>query len=344
METARWRDAPRLTAIWEADWDDDGGLRGPSAVAVARGSGMVAVADHVVHDVTFVSPQGIVLGHWPRQASDSGPLSLPAALDWRSDGTLAVLDPVRQTVLRVDTAGRLAGESRIAPVLAANFPYWWVSLRGADIIGISDPSVVRADIGRMVTVDLLRTTDSGRGLDTVLTKSEPAVPDGRASPIDAPGLWVPVAAQLRDGRLAVAGDVAQFRIRILGPDGQVIRQLCRITSPSDLPEEDTAHALEPKPAERVPSRVRIGRLFSDHEGRLWAQRDRTSGVFLQDRWFGPPGARFDVLDATGEYLGEVRAPADTRLAAALGNTVIGLREDRTGRVTVVGFRLEAGER
>ncbi len=41
---ARWRGVPRLIEIWEARWDVEGGLRGPRAVAVAQGSGMVAVA------------------------------------------------------------------------------------------------------------------------------------------------------------------------------------------------------------------------------------------------------------------------------------------------------------
>jgi hypothetical protein len=63
-------------------------------------------------------------------------------------------------------------------------------------------------------------------------------------------------------------------------------------------------------------------------------------VYLQDRWFGPPGATFDVLDRSGRYLGEVHAPDDTRLAAAHGNTVIGLRSDSLGAVSVVAFRLE----
>lgn len=341
---ARWRGVPRLIEIWEARWDGERGLRGPKAVAVAQGSRMVAVADHVFHNITFISPRGIVLRHWPRQARGSGQLSLPAALDWRPDGTLAVLDPVRGKILRLDTAGHLVDESFLAPALVANFPYWWVSLRGSDVIGTTSPRVVSADTTQMVTMYLLRTTDSGRVLDTVLTKSVPVVPGRGWSPTFVPGSSVPVAAHLGDGLLAVAGDVAEFRIRILGPDGQVIRQLCRITPPTALSEEETADARELGTGERAPSMARIGRLFSDNESRIWAQRDRASGVFVQDRWFGPPGATFDVFDATGEYLGEVRAPDDTRLAAAHGNTVIGLRADRAGQVTVVGFRLEARER
>jgi hypothetical protein len=343
-DDARWRDVPRLIEIWEARWDDERGRRGPRAVAVAEGSGMVAVADHVFTNITFISPSGIVLRHWPRQARGSGPLLHPTALDWRPDGTLAVLDRLGRKILRLDTAGHLVDESLLAPALVAHFPDWRVSLRGSDVIGTTSPRIVRADTTQMVTMYLLRTTDSGKVLDTVLTKSVPVVPGRGFSPTFVPGSSALVAAHLGDDLLAVAGDVAEFRVRILGPDGQVIRQICRITPPTALSQEETADARELGKGERAPSRARIGRLFSDNESRIWAQRDRASGVFVQDRWFGPLGATFDVLDVTGEYLGEVRAPDDTRLAAAHGNTVIGLRADRAGQVTVVGFRLEARER
>jgi hypothetical protein len=74
------------------------------------------------------------------------------------------------------------------------------------------------------------------------------------------------------------------------------------------------------------------------------QRDRVSGAYLQDRWFGPRGATFDVLDSSGAYLGEVRAPENTRLVAAHGNTVIGLSVDSSFVVSVVGFHMEQNKK
>lgn len=330
----------RLRKTWEVHRGGEPGLRGPSAVAVDRASGMVAVADHVTTAIDLITSEGAPAWRWIRPGRGPGQLSSPAALDWAVDGTLAILDQDLQKIVQLDSEGHLVAESPLAPSFSGNLPDWWVFLRGSDIIGVPTPRLAGTDPRRVIDMFLLLARNHGAGIDTIITKPVRVFRGSAFSPSILPGSSAPVAAPLEGGLLAVAGDTPRFRIRILSPDGKVLRVVCRITSA--LPFSDAEHRLaaELGAAEPASSLARIGRLFSDGEGRIWAQRDRVSGVYLQDRWFGPPGATFDVLDRSGRYLGEVHAPDDTRLAAAHGNTVIGLRSDSLGAVSVVAFRLE----
>jgi len=333
------RRALRLRPIWEARPGPGGGLRGPSAIAVDSASGMLAIADHVTGSIDVIAPIGTAVAHWSQRGRGPGQLSFPAALDWTPDGALAVLDPDLRKIVRLDSAGRVVAEFPLAPALMGNVPDWWVFLQGSDIVGVPSPRLMSTMPTRAIDMVLLRARSFGAGIDTIIAMAVWVSQGGGLSPSIVPGSAVPVAAPLGDGLLAVGGDTPQFRIRILGPDDQVLRVICQITPALPLSDGETRLAAELGAAEPVSNLARIGRLFSDGEGRIWAQRDRVSGVYLQDRWFGPPGATFDVLDRSGAYLGEVRAPDDTRLAAAHGNTVIGLRSDSVGAVSVVAFWL-----
>lgn len=330
----------RLRETWEVHPGGEPGLRGPSAVTVDRASGMVAVADHVTTSIDLITSEGTLAWRWIRPGRGAGQLSYPAALDWAADGTLAVLDPDLRKIVRLDSEGHLVAESPLAPSLSGNLPDWWVLLRGSDIIAVTSPPLMSTDPTLAVDMFLVLARNYGAGIDTILTKAVRVAQGGGFSPSVVPGSSVPVAAPLEDGLLAVAGDIAQFRIRVLGPDRRVLRVICRITPALPLSEAELRLAAELGAAEPASTHARIGRLFSDGEGRIWVQRNRVSGVYLQDRWFGPPGATFDVLDRSGRYLGAVQAPDDTRLAGAHGHTVIGLRSDSLGAVSVVAFWLE----
>ena len=174
-------------------------------------------------------------------------------------------------------------------------------------------------------------------MDTLLQRIVASAPS--APTIQLPGTPVPVAAALGSGVVALAGYTAEYRIRLVDASGTVIRQLCRETEPLPLSPHEIAFADNQKAFESVAHRARIGRLFAGADGRLWVQRNRILGANGLERAFGPVGAVFDVFEPDGQYLGEVRAPAEARIAAAHGDLVIGLRVGGLGEVSVVGYRI-----
>jgi hypothetical protein len=184
---------------------------------------------------------------------------------------------------------------------------------------------------------LLRYRGYGAGIDTLLMAAVSVRRGSGFSPGVGPGTSAPTAAPLPDGLLAVAGDIPEFRIRILSADGRVVRVICLVTPALPLSDGERGLVAEGAAVEPEARRARIGRMFSDDAGRIWVQRDRVSGVLVQDRWFGPRGATFEIVDHRGHAIGRVRAPPDTRLAAAHGDQVFGLRTDSRGLVSVVAF-------
>lgn len=333
---------PLLMQAWEVE--DVGGerLRGPSAVAVSPGSGMIAVADHVTTSVTLISRDGKWARRWSRPGRGRGELSHPAAMTWMADGSLAVLDPGNRKILRFDSTGVLIDESFISTTLAAGSSISWALMRTSDVVRVASRWVRGTDSNQVVDLRVLWSHEYGSVIDTILAESLPLLRGENLSLSVLPGSPIPMVAPWGDSLLAVAGDIAEFRIRVMASDGRVVRQICRVSPPVPFSEPESTVAARLGRTGRPSDAARIGRLFADGDGRIWAQRDRVTGVYLQDRWFGPLGATFDVLDSGGTYLGQVRAPDDTRLAAADGSTVIGFRVDSVGRVSVVSFRVIPG--
>jgi hypothetical protein len=307
-------------------------------VAIAARSGAIAIADHVTTSVDFLTAEGVPVARWLGSAEEPGTLSLPDALDWTPEGDLDVLDPVFRKVIRLNGQGRFVGESPLGPALDA-VPDWWVWLRGTDVVGVPTPRLIGTDEWRGLVMPLLRFRNRGSAKDTLLTATVTLEHGSGFSPSVRPGMHVPAAAPLPGGYLVVAGDIPQFRIRTLSPDGKVVRVICHVTA--GFPPSDHQDRLAPRGG-RTPRRsllARVGRLLSDGTGRIWVQRDWVSGALVQDRSFGPLGATFDILGTDGRILGRVRAPADTRIAAAQGDVVIGLRTDNVGMASVVAFQL-----
>lgn len=335
--------APRLREIWETRPDSGRGLRGPIAVGVEPTSGMIAVADHVMTSIDLIAPDGRPVARWASVGKGRGELSTPAALDWSLDGTLAVLDPVLRKVVRLDSRAHVVNEVDLAS--GFEVPDWWVMLRGSDMLGVTSPVTLaleggrRRDSGRRVYMLLLRASGFGAEIDTLLIGEVLLQSDGALSWRISPDASVPVAAFLEGGHVAVGGDIPEFRIRVLGPKGKTDRVICMVTPV--LPHSGLERGVGDKAsvAQATPSKPRMARLLSDGGSQIWVQRSSSSGVYLQDRWFGPLGGTYDVLDRSGAYLGEVKAPDDTRIAAVRSGTVIGLRYGSTGRVSVVSFTL-----
>ncbi|MFV1985884.1 MAG: hypothetical protein ACC682_01270, partial [Gemmatimonadota bacterium] len=151
-----------------------------------------------------------------------------------------------------------------------------------------------------------------------------------------------------DGRVAVGGEGPDYRVRIVTPTGgeQVI---CRPVTGLPLRPDELGEGLDPdnpfrqpmlqspRPAEPAP----IGRLMLGREGRLWVERDRPSMSDPRQFLSGRPGSLYDVFDATGAYLGELRAPDHAKLVAASGDRVWAFEVGEFDVTWVVAYRLEA---
>jgi hypothetical protein len=79
------------------------------------------------------------------------------------------------------------------------------------------------------------------------------------------------------------------------------------------------------------------RLLLSTDGQLWVQRDRPDPT--ADEVFGRAGARYDLFDPEGVYLGEVRAPDEVSLQAVAGNVVWGF-DSSGGTTDLAAYRLE----
>jgi hypothetical protein len=337
----RWGKAVRLAPLWEVGpavevW----AVNSPNAVALHPTSGVLAIADHSTSTVTFIGPDGRRLARWGTQGSKAGEIALPHAVDWMRDGRLAVLDPVNAKVVFLDTAGRLLSEQRTDSLRRLGIHEVGTILMEADIIirregpdpraGSSDATPERQD-------HILWASNYGATVRAVTTAPV------RLSSVEAntplPGTALPVAAPLEDTLLAVAGDIPELRIRIINRSGRVIREICRVTPPLPLSPAESAAAKRLGQSESAERRARVGRLLTGVDGRIWAQRNRPTGALLADHWFGPLGAGFDVFTRDGEYLGQITAPGDTRLVAARGDTVVGIRYQNAGAVAVAAYRI-----
>jgi hypothetical protein len=81
-------------------------------------------------------------------------------------------------------------------------------------------------------------------------------------------------------------------------------------------------------------------MFHSSDGRLWVQRDRPAPLMEHDVMLGVAGARYDVFDAEGRYLGEVQAPERLRALGATREEVYGFEIDDQGAIWVVAYRME----
>jgi hypothetical protein len=166
--------------------------------------------------------------------------------------------------------------------------------------------------------------------------------------LEPPGAPRLLAAVGTDGRIALGGLDARYRVVLLDKDGEPRRIVCRdapalrltdreLTAPSDRDDTEDAEAAlreAPLPDSLAP----YGRLVLGARGRLWVQRERPAPL-RGESFLGVPGARWDVFDADGQYLGLVRAPEGARLQAASGDTVWGYEIGDLDETWVLAYRL-----
>jgi hypothetical protein len=346
----RWADAqlqPHLEELWRVGATEVG-LGYPAALAASR-SGRLAVADFERDRVFVFGEDRHTLGSWPHEHS----VGKPIALTWDASEHLYIFDLGASTLLTVNSEGQLLREVPLSQAflnetMQAGGLDWAGVLPGGTVyfqpLAPIDPEA--PDPGQSVWT--LWQQQAGRQQVDTLIRA-PARLFGYTMRAGTP---VPTWPRLRtasggNGLLAVGGEDGSYRIRLFQADGTRLRTICRDAAPlpqtpqerGDVEREIDANLLReaPQPTTLAP----FGHLFLGAEGELWVQRDRPF-VVTDDPYtavHGNPGGLYDVFDAEGRYLGELRAPAAVRLRAAAGERVWGIETPDAGEVYLVAYRL-----
>lgn len=345
----QWDTRPHFEELWRV-----GGLRegqelaGPAPPALGR-TGRLAIPDFQLSEVVVVEPDGA----WRRlplaRGAGPGELTAPVAAGWSEAGELAVLDAGAPKVLFYSPDFAFVREQPlaaafIAPVYASG-EVLWAGLAGDGTAYIQgglqptgDPAARRAAITRL---------RPGAGfVDTIATGTVPTVGADDVQGWAVAGWPRPLAALASDGRYAVAGSDAEYRVVVHDADGAPRLQICRPHSagrtvaqpdpPADLARLAAALAGAPRPDRVAP----FGRMLYGADGRLWVQRqlppELPDGHSLL---FGAAGATHDVFAADGAWLGEATLPPRARLVGANGDTVWTFETGDLDEIEVVAYRM-----
>lgn len=339
--------------LWRAGGLNEGQeLAYPVGVS-ASPAGRVAIADFQLSEVVVVERDGTWGGPWGRRGRGPGELSTPVATVWDRAGRLAVFDVVAPKVLFLEDGEPVTEDVAVAPAFTApvvssgQLVWAGVAPDGATLLQPTpEPGPDPSDPG-LRTALLLRLRPGRGAADTLVRTTIRTLPEGRHAGWSIPGWPRLLSAVGTDGAVAVGGTDASYRISIYGPDGSPTRQICRDAAPLPVTNyergvgveapEALAQAITRAPLPDTPAA--FGRIFWGARGRLWVQRDRPSPSSNTDTFFGPGGARYDVFDEQGHYLGEVRAPPRARLQTASGDTVWALEFGEMDEAWIVAYHL-----
>jgi hypothetical protein len=214
----------------------------------------------------------------------------------------------------------------------------------------AERAATSAATGRRLAL-ILRLPPGAAAPDTIARGVVRTIPAGRPfAGWTLPGWPRPVAAVGPGGVLATGGEDGAYRVVIHDDAGRPTRQLCRAAPALPLSPEETGRGTVPEALRDLAAALRdapapaalapYGRIFLDADGRLWVQRERPSPFDAQDAMLGVAGARYDIFDGEGRYLGELRAPPGARLQAALGDTVWAFEVGELDETTVVAYQVE----
>ncbi len=370
-EAASWcpepADAPAVANRGEGEWSgrttsferlwSAAGLREgeelayPVGVAASPG-GRTAIPDFALGRVVVVGPDGEWSGSWTRQGEGPGEVRRPVAAAWASDARLAIFDIAGPRVVYA-----VEGEpgpdavdvdpAFTAPIVAGG-ALTWAGVRPDGTVLLVPPPARPEGAGpeaRPVQA-LLALRPGAESPDTLARVAVPSLEPERHAPV--PG-WPTVLAAVAGERLAVAATDGTYRIDIYGPGDSLVLRVCRDAEGFPLRPEETGgnpgpgeHFLQGRirAAPRPPAPAPIGRLVLGARGRLWVQRDRPDPLGPEEAFYGRPGARYDVFEPDGRYLGEVVAPERSRIQAAAGDTVWALEFGDYDEVSLVAYRLD----
>ena len=348
------RSQPRFVELWRA-----GGLNANEQLAfplnaAASASGRLAIADWMLQTLVVVEPDGDWTT-WMRPGEGPGELARPGAVVWAGDtDTLAVYDLDNSRIVfawegRPARPDLLVLPAFTSSLMAAGEIRWLGVLPDGGVVAApvppTNPNADEAYVS--APAPILHLAPGSASVDTVGLVQLPTIP---RIGLTAPGWPKSVAAVSSGGMLAVGGTTSSYSIRRLDAAGRSTDVICRSSSALPLEGRELQAPADANPrldslarslasAPRPDSLAPYGRLFFSGDGQLWVQRERPAALRFGDSYHGVPGALYDVFDADGRYLGEVRAPANARLQAALGDTVWAYEIGELDETWVVAYEL-----
>ena len=328
-------------------------------------SGRLHVLDTDAHEVTSWDGDGRMIRRFGSRGDGPGEFQTPRGAYVFRDGTVAVLDIGHRALVTFDSAGRHAGNIRLARPVPGNRA---VALEGMRLVGPHEPWMTSGS-----------TTDNERpvyrfSLETDSLGSELLFVAWRSTEDDMSFVPSLRHAALPDGRIVAADSAVGYRIDVISTEGAIDGTLERSVAPwpvseemmkaererlvADLPgERGVARGLEEMQASmgiRLPevdlsqvledSRARIAerrfashvpvidRLRADWDGRIWVVRSDSTG--------GGDGP-IDLITVDGGYLGTWH-PGDLGLPLAFGpdGLMAYRRTDEFGRQSILVVRLD----
>jgi len=340
-----------LVELWRAGGTNEGeGLALPISVDVGP-DGQVAISDLQL-GLIGVGRDGEWRDDLVRKGEGPGEVAMPLAAVWTPEGYLGVFDFGRARAVFVDSSQDLIREHALDPTSLA------AAAASGQIAGISlapdGSGWLQAnetdDATGWVLQTLLRVGPDGDSADTLGRVTSPALAGlGPGSTVLAPGHPRLVFDASPDGRIAVAGESADYEVRITNAEGAV-HVVCRRAEGLPLRPDETGDEIgdvdpehpfvEPIRSATRPDRpAPIGRVFFGQDGRLWVERDRMSPFNGFGALYGQRGSKFDVFDREGGYLGEVQAPPDAYLMAASDSRIWAFEIGPLDETWLVAYRL-----
>lgn len=348
--------SPNFVELWRAGGLNEGEeLAFPLNASVSM-DGRLAIADWQLGNLTIVERDGRWIGDWAPRGQGPGELARPAAALWIAESDTVVVFDIDNGRVVFLSDGRpvrphvLVDPGFLAPILISGEVGWvGVTPVGGVLIAPVPTAPADSETADAAAVILLQRAQESE-VDTLVTVAAPTMrarpPYGTAR---APGWPLPLAALGGDGSIAVGGMDGRYRILRLEDSGDTTGVICRDTGALPFSErerhadgdDDYVDALEEAIAAvpRPDSLAQFGRLFLSAEGNLWVQRERPSALRFGESYHGVPGAVYDVFDPDGRYQGEVRAPENARLQAALGDTVWAYEIGELDETWVVAYEL-----
>jgi hypothetical protein len=336
--------ATSVSALWGAD-----SLARP--VGMVEWAGNLAIAER--DRIFVISPDGELRAVLGRKGGGPGEFEFLAALT-TSDGRLVAYDA---STARLTTYRNLADPPETA-ILAPSRQL--LNLRGPSIAIVGDhlfaagqPNVTPGEPFPTTIVRQSLLTGQADSLASVRGPTYQILADGLLGPqtVFTPS---PITTFAPGGAVAM-GDGVAYCILILQPGQSGVRRICREWAPIPVTDAVRSPNLEATPGfTELPEETRefvqrvvrqvppgthrnsIDRLVWGAAGQLWvrvvdsAQADLHPYVVSRLPDLRPPVAHWDVFDAEGRHLAEVRLPTVFEPQAFIGDRVYGLLELETG--------------
>ena len=341
-------DATAVAVLWGAD-----SLARP--VGMVEWAGNLAIAER--DRIFVVSPEGELRTVLGRKGSGPGEFESLAALA-TADGRLVAFDA---STARLTTYRNLADAPETALLVLSRH---LLNLRGPSIAIVGDhlfaagqPNVTPGEPFPTTIVRQALATGQADSLASVRGPTYHVLADGLLGP-ETVFTPAPITTFAPQGMVAM-GDGVAYCISILRPGQPGIRRICREWAPVPVTDAVRSPNLEATPGfAELPEETRefvarvvrqvppgthrnsIDRLVWGAAGQLWVrvvdstQADLHPYVVRHLPDLRPPVARWDVFDADGRHLAEVRLPTAFEPQAFLGSRVFGLLELDTGERAV----------